>query len=161
MSEKKTASVELTASELATLLDAVRAHERATRDAGLRTDHPIFADFGSINAKLRDCLRGAGLMPPRESNEQPFGFDGGPKPEVFIQWKGTDVCLDFTCECGFTGHFDGYFAYVLRCRGCGKEWEMPWHLYPRPSERSDGMTPREPEADGDDDPLGQKERNPE
>ena len=66
---------------------------------------------------------------------------------VFIQWKGTDVCLDFTCECGTEGHFDGYFAYVLECSGCGKLWEMPMLLYPRPSQRNDGMPPVIPRDD--------------
>lgn len=44
---------------------------------------------------------------------------------VFVQWKGTDVCLDFTCTCGFDGHFDGDFAYHLRCPQCEQVWEMP------------------------------------
>lgn len=50
---------------------------------------------------------------------------------VFIQWKGTDVCFDFWCECGATGHFDGYFAYSLRCGTCGAVWAMPSTVYPR------------------------------
>lgn len=50
---------------------------------------------------------------------------------TFIQWKGTDVCLDFICICGAQGHFDGYFAYVLECSKCGGKWEMPFILYPR------------------------------
>ena len=36
----------------------------------------------------------------------------------FIQWKGTDVCLDFHCECGCSNHYDGTFAYVVKCAGC-------------------------------------------
>lgn len=59
---------------------------------------------------------------------------------AFIQWKGTDVCLDFYCECGEVGHFDGYFAYELKCPTCGVIWEMPHYLVPRPYV-SDG-TPR-------------------
>ncbi len=46
-------------------------------------------------------------------------------PEVFLQWKGTDVCLDFRCACGEGGHFDGYFAYHLRCTNCGRVYTMP------------------------------------
>jgi hypothetical protein len=56
---------------------------------------------------------------------------------VFIQWKGTNVCLDFVCACGNAGHFDGDFAYVLQCAKCGTEWEMPVQIYPRRSERND------------------------
>ena len=55
-------------------------------------------------------------------------------PHVYIQWKGTDVCLDFHCTCesennDFT-HFDGYFAYFLKCGLCGKVWKMPEDMFP-------------------------------
>lgn len=54
------------------------------------------------------------------------------EPHAFIQWKGTDVCMDFTCECGAADlHFDGYFAYVVQCPNCLTEWEMPVVLLPR------------------------------
>ncbi len=58
-----------------------------------------------------------------------------PAPEdepanAFIQWKGTDVCFDFYCECGGQGHFDGYFAAQLRCGNCGAIWVMPFTVYP-------------------------------
>ena len=35
-------------------------------------------------------------------------------PMTFIQWKGTDLCMDFYCpECGDHSHFDGEFAYSI------------------------------------------------
>ena len=37
-----------------------------------------------------------------------------------VQWKGTDVCIDLECECGWDGHFDGYFMYHIECPGCEK-----------------------------------------
>lgn len=37
----------------------------------------------------------------------------------FIQWKNTYVCMDFHCECGHSNHYDGAFAYVVKCGGCG------------------------------------------
>lgn len=52
-------------------------------------------------------------------------------PSAFIQWKGTDVCMDFYCDCGAQGHFDGDFAYAVKCQHCGQIWEMPCKLYPR------------------------------
>lgn len=55
--------------------------------------------------------------------------------KVFLQWKGTDACFDFYCDCGVQTHFDGYFAYWVRCPACRQEWEMPHHLYPRKGER--------------------------
>lgn len=51
------------------------------------------------------------------------------EPNAFVQYKGTDICLDFTCTCGEVGHFDGYFAYVLKCR-CGLMWQMPSNIIP-------------------------------
>lgn len=42
----------------------------------------------------------------------------------FIQWKGTDVCMDFWCKCGGGGHFDGYFAYTIKCPDCGAVYQL-------------------------------------
>jgi hypothetical protein len=50
---------------------------------------------------------------------------------AFVQWKGTDLCMDFQCECGESMHFDGYFAYVVQCPHCLVEWEMPAFVVPR------------------------------
>lgn len=52
-------------------------------------------------------------------------------PHAFVQWKGTDICMDFHCECGAHCHFDGYFAYCVKCPHCGTVWQMPAHLFPR------------------------------
>lgn len=54
----------------------------------------------------------------------PFTTPEGSEARMFIQWKGTDVCLDFYCPCGTHGHFDGYFAYAVRCPECGAVFEM-------------------------------------
>jgi hypothetical protein len=62
------------------------------------------------------------------------GFiDGNPSdnPRAFLQWKGTDVCMDFYCDCGAHCHFDGYFAYVVECPHCHQKYEMPCYLFPR------------------------------
>ena len=40
-----------------------------------------------------------------------------------IQWKGTDVCVDITCECGCKSHFDGFNMYYVKCPECGKVYE--------------------------------------
>lgn len=45
--------------------------------------------------------------------------------EVFVQWKGTNVCCDVRCECGAHIHHDGDFAYRLRCPRCSSVYEMP------------------------------------
>jgi len=54
-----------------------------------------------------------------------------PKPHCFIQWKGTDVCMDFQCECGQHYHIDAEFCYAIKCVKCEAVWEMPSYVYPR------------------------------
>ena len=46
------------------------------------------------------------------------------KAHNFIQWKGTDVCMDFTCSCGNYFHIDEYFVYSVRCLECNKVWKL-------------------------------------
>jgi hypothetical protein len=54
------------------------------------------------------------------------------RPEAFIQWKGTDACLDLYCTCGEQFHFDGYFAVELTCGDCGQTYELPHMLRIQP-----------------------------
>lgn len=65
----------------------------------------------------------------------------GNTAEVFIQWKGTDVCFDFTCPCGSDGHFDGFFAYFVKCRECGQTFEMPHTFQITPIKSDPRMEP--------------------
>jgi hypothetical protein len=44
--------------------------------------------------------------------------------ENFIQWKGTDICMDFWCECDTHNHYDGYFAYYVECKGCKQVYKL-------------------------------------
>lgn len=43
---------------------------------------------------------------------------------TFIQWKGTDVCMDLRCSCGAHNHVHGEFAYFIACGKCGQVYEM-------------------------------------
>lgn len=45
-------------------------------------------------------------------------------PNAFIQWKGTDVCMDAYCICGVSLHIDDDFAYFLKCLSCGRVYEV-------------------------------------
>ena len=39
---------------------------------------------------------------------------------VYIQWKGTEVCMDMDCPaCEGNFHLDGEFCYYIQCPGCG------------------------------------------
>lgn len=85
-----------------------------------------------------------GVQPHGDWSGIAYGYDSGhadPKvtddptpstasdaPSVFIQWKGTDVCLDFYCVCGMQSHLDSDFVYALKCSFCGRIFDMPCHL---------------------------------
>ena len=43
----------------------------------------------------------------------------GDTPHGWIQWKGTNVCMDCYCECGCRFHLDGDFGYHTSCPECG------------------------------------------
>lgn len=57
-------------------------------------------------------------------------------PHGWIQWKGTDVCIDLRCACGELHHFDGYFAYKL-LMPCGRLYvlgtQIPLFLLKNPT----------------------------
>jgi hypothetical protein len=42
----------------------------------------------------------------------------------WIQWKGTDVCIDLHCVCGYQGHIDGDFFYYYECAACGAKYAV-------------------------------------
>jgi hypothetical protein len=79
---------------------------------------------------------------------------------AFIQWKGTDVCMDFWCNCGAQCHFDGYGAYCVRCPHCKTIWQMPSHLFPRKADDQtypghvDSANELEPDEDHCDEIVG-------
>lgn len=49
-------------------------------------------------------------------------------PHGWIQFKGTDICMDLSCKCGYLGHFDGYFAYNIKCPKCGTMYCCNGHI---------------------------------
>lgn len=42
----------------------------------------------------------------------------------WIQWKGTQVCMDVHCKCGAHCHLDAEFAYVLKCPHCNRVYAV-------------------------------------
>jgi uncharacterized protein (DUF983 family) len=63
-----------------------------------------------------------------------------PEWTTFIQWKGTDLCMDFWCpECGHHTHFDGFFAYHVQCSNCEARFEMPTDLPVKKVEKAEGQ----------------------
>ncbi len=58
--------------------------------------------------------------------------------DSFIQWKGTNVCMDFHCyRCDAFSHMDADFAYVVKCVRCGQLYEMPSVVALKPVETTD------------------------
>lgn len=62
-----------------------------------------------------------------------FGTDGvGKPPETpshgWIQWKGTNVCMDIHCQCGSTFHYDGERLYFWACGDCGRTYMVDGHI---------------------------------
>lgn len=45
------------------------------------------------------------------------------RPHGWIQWKGTNVCMDVYCSCGEAGHVDAEFFYHYRCK-CGLRYAV-------------------------------------
>lgn len=60
-------------------------------------------------------------------------------PHGWIQWKGTDVCMDIRCACGKHSHLDTDFAYFFRCSGCGEIYDVSSYVKLTP------LTPEEKE----------------
>lgn len=59
-----------------------------------------------------------------ECLENPFEEE----PHGWIQWKGTDVCMDAYCECGEMFHIDAEFAYAVICPYCEAVYEVNGHV---------------------------------
>lgn len=58
-------------------------------------------------------------------------YANDPAPEGaygWIQWKGTEVCMDVTCACGQQVHFDAEFLYFIKCASCGQRYAVGQHV---------------------------------
>ena len=49
-------------------------------------------------------------------------------PHGWIQWKGTNACMDVYCACGHHGHVDADFAYNVKCPECGRVYACDGHI---------------------------------
>jgi hypothetical protein len=49
-------------------------------------------------------------------------------PHGWIQWKGTNVCMDVYCKCGGQFHIDADFAYHVKCPHCGAVYMCNGHI---------------------------------
>ncbi|BAK52839.1 hypothetical protein F373_gp027 [Bacillus phage SP-10] len=68
-----------------------------------------------------------------------------------IQWKGTDVCMDVYCKCGYHGHIDEYFVYHVRCPKCKRVYACnAWVELKELSDESEATPPIIKELPDDD-----------
>jgi hypothetical protein len=58
----------------------------------------------------------------------------------WIQWKGTNACIDLYCPCGLQDHMDLDFLYYVKCTGCGQVYSVSpdIKLIPDDSEEAKG-----------------------
>jgi len=45
-------------------------------------------------------------------------------PYAFVQWKGTDACVDINCSCGELTHLDADMPFGVRCPYCKRVWKL-------------------------------------
>lgn len=45
-------------------------------------------------------------------------------PHGWIQWKGTNVCMDVHCACGAHVHVDAEFCYHVKCPHCERVYAV-------------------------------------
>lgn len=50
------------------------------------------------------------------------------QPHGWIQWKGTDVCMDVHCKCGELFHIDDSFTYTVKCLACETVYYCNGHI---------------------------------
>ena len=49
-------------------------------------------------------------------------------PHGWVQWNGTDVCMDVHCKCGALTHIDAAFVYHVKCGNCGTVYFCNGHV---------------------------------
>lgn len=67
-------------------------------------------------------------------------------PHGWIQWKGTNVCMDIYCKCGHESHIDADFAYYFKCSKCNTVYMLNGHIeFIELEEKPDGSVVTEDE----------------
>jgi len=64
------------------------------------------------------------MMGSDDFYKQVYSQDSAYEAHGWIQWKGTNVCIDLHCPCGAHDHIDAGFAYFYRCSGCGRGYAL-------------------------------------
>ena len=56
-------------------------------------------------------------------------------PHGWIQWKGTEVCMDVHCTCGELTHIDADFCYQVKCCACGQLYQVDPNVRLKPVDK--------------------------
>jgi hypothetical protein len=82
----------------------------------------------SLKPNCNECVKVLNTMKDLERPEEyvmtPTTETKKPEDRIYMQWKGTDACLDFYCDCGVKSHLDAYGAYAVKCPACGSVYEI-------------------------------------
>lgn len=70
----------------------------------------------------------AGKIARDEGQAQKIEEQYKDRPHGWVQWKGTDVCMDVHCACGYLGHVDADFAYNVECPSCHRIYRCNGHI---------------------------------
>ena len=54
-----------------------------------------------------------------------------PQPNIWLQWKASDIFAEIVCVCGQDGQLSGYHCYYARCGNCGRTFELDGHVKAR------------------------------
>jgi len=71
---------------------------------------------------------GSGGLEVTESEAQEICCGDFPLPHGWVQWKGTNVCMDVQCICGHLGHVDDDFTYYYKCHACQRMFAVDPHV---------------------------------
>lgn len=71
-------------------------------------------------------------LPFLKAKNRDEAFDMGVRynaePHGWIQFKGTELCMDVHCKCGELTHVDGSYIYMVECGKCGTKYAINGHV---------------------------------
>ena len=80
--------------------------------------------------EIRYSLKSMRFPKVAETEEEAFDIEEkfSDVPHGWIQWKGTEVCMDVHCKCGESFHIDATFAYNVKCPECETIYAVNGHV---------------------------------
>lgn len=118
----------MNADEIKNLIERMRVLVDRKRTMSMNNRHLVEVDDLAALVSLAEASVPVTVKVGEAYAANPFGD----APHGWIQWKGTDVCMDFRCSCGVSTHLDADFAYAIECDACGATYEMNPHVLAHP-----------------------------